>query len=516
MNLVDNTRRSTEWIAQLDMGQKLIRRYSLLTAVALQGALLGQVTSYYPLATEPSWVETSVDESFLDGNTTSSTQTNLTGFDGSKYIIPIIPGFRGGTPIGVTSHSDGGDFGDPFDTFGKTDETVDETGITLWKTLVGSLGGGSGQGAASLIFEGTTTYATIGPQGTTSDGVVLYRRKATIGEIVGTRYRQNYESISSNKELDIDMRILSTTIIDYRSVYAGTSMVPGLYPGSDPVLVTDPYNALVRVSESTLTGTTESFVIAEDGSETSFGSNEIGPTTLTSIEWTVKGIGVVRLLIASGGWLDEIVSRSLFNNGSNVVGVISLEELIPTSDLFSEILRSSGGNLTDAADTILTDVGQEIILWPIPEEREVVYLADPTSQLADAAKNAGLTGDDLTPEAIPMNDGIPNILKFAFNMDLSNADTHTLSNEGSSGLPAVAILKDGTDRILQIDYIRRKNAGLIYTPVYSTSLNPQSFVTVTGIETVTPVNDSLDRVCVEMPIDFSDTNAYFSKVKVEY
>lgn len=498
------------------MSQKLIRPLSLIFAAALPGSLWGQITSYYPLATEPSWVETSVDESLLDGNTTRSTQTNLLGFDGSKYIIPIIPGFRGGTPIGVVSNSDGGDFDDPFDTYGKTDETVDETGITLWKSLTGSLGGASGKGTAGITFQGTTTYSTIGPQGTASDGVILYRRKATIGKIVETRYRQVFESTSSSKEHDINTRTLSTSIVDYRSLYAGTALVPALYPSSDPVLATDPYNALVRISESTVTGTTETFVIAEDGSESSFGPTEIGPTTLTSIEWTVKGIGVVRLLLVDGAWLDEIVRRSVFNNGSNIVGVISLEELIPSIDWFSEILRSSGGSLTDAADTILMGEGQEITLWPIPEEREYVYLADPTSQLADAATNAGLSGEELLPLAIPQNDGVPNILKFAFNMDLSNADTHTLSNVGSSGLPAVVVVKDGADRILKIEFIRRKSSGLTYTPIYSPALDPQTFTTVIGPETVTPIDDAFERVSVQTTVDFSESDAYFGRVKVAY
>lgn len=126
--------------------------------------LQAETTSYYPLATEPGWIETSVSESLLDGNKTRAETRNLLGLDSdNKIIMPLIPGFRGGSPIGVINESDGGDFGDPFQTQGKTDETVDEVGLTLWKTTAGSLNGGGGQGAASIEFESTTTYQALGP-----------------------------------------------------------------------------------------------------------------------------------------------------------------------------------------------------------------------------------------------------------------------------------------------------------------------------------------------------------------
>ncbi len=333
--------------------------------------------------------------------------------------------------------------------------------------------------------------------------------------MITTRYLHESESTSHHPELGFSLRTVSRSTIEHRAVYAGTATVAGLYPGSNPVRVTDPFSALVRVTETILNGTTETYQIV-DGVETELEPSELGPSTSTSIEWVVKGIGAVRLLFAFGEWLDPIISNSIFNNGSNVVGAISLEELIPESDIFSEHLRASGGNPNDAADTHLTEVGQEIILWPVPEEREYVFEADAKSQLETAAVSAGLAGDEALPEAIPQNDGVPNILKFAFNMDLASPDSQTLSGEGNSGLPAISIVEESQTKKLQFDFLRRKNSGLTYTPVYSTDLDPQTFSPATGTEIVTNVDALFDRVCVDMPIDFSDTNAYFGRIKVEY
>ncbi len=130
------------------MNHKLTKSISLAVAIALKSLLLGQADSYYPLITEASWDESSLDESFFDGNKTQFEKTNLVGFDGSKYIVSVIPGFRGTTPVEAIGYSDGGDFDDPFQTYNKTDYSVDEDGITQWGALTGSLNGGSGQGAA--------------------------------------------------------------------------------------------------------------------------------------------------------------------------------------------------------------------------------------------------------------------------------------------------------------------------------------------------------------------------------
>ncbi|MDG2167270.1 MAG: hypothetical protein P8L44_04990 [Opitutales bacterium] len=394
----------------------------------------GQVESYYPLATEPGWTETSVSKSFFDGSTIRAESRNLLGLDPEdRIIMPIINGFRGTVPIETISHSDGGEFNDPFSTIGRSDQSVDETGNRLWNTTAASLNGGSGQGAASITLDSTTTYTGLGLGDAPTDGVRLIRRIATIGEVTLVRYHQLMESTSSSP--DFDLRTVSNDIVDRRSVYAGTDTINNLYGGSDPLIVTESYEALVRVSETNISGSTETFMI-NGRSETSLGvTDNFGPS-ITTIEWTVKGVGLVKLLIVFIEWIDPIVDNSIFSNGSGVIGATTLEELIPQDDFISEQLLASGGNANDAEDTILTTTGQQIVLWPIPPEREIAPPpADPATQIENAAASAGLSGEELLPLAMPKRDGVQNLMKFAFNLDFSKPDSRTWLPGSDSGLP---------------------------------------------------------------------------------
>ncbi len=477
--------------------------------------LAGQTESYIPLVTEPGWFQTSVDNSFFDGSVIRNESHNLLQLDSeNRIVMPIINGFSGGNPIETISHSDGGDFDDPFSTIGRNDYSVDETGITYWHSTAASLNGGSGQGAAGVTLDSFTTYTNLGPGDTPTDGVMLIRRKIRIGEIRAVRYHQATESTSESDGMSL--RTVSSDIVDRREAYVGTETVNGLYPGSSPVFVTDPFEALVRVSETTVSGSTETFLV-DGGTETSFGVTDNGPTSLTTIEWNVKGIGLVRMVLVFGEWLDEIVNNSLFDNGSGVVGATSLEQLISQDNWVSEILRASGGNLNDAADTILTTTGQEIVLYPIPPERETINPpSNPSELIEQAGSEAGLNGDDLLPLAIPNQDGVQNLLKYAFNMEMGKADARPWSPDRNAGLPLAQIVHNNPSDLFQIKYLRRKNSGLSYTPLYSTDLNPLNFVTFPGTETVTPIDSNFELVCVEAPITLNNSSRYFGKVRVDY
>ena len=58
----------------------------------------------------------------------------------------------------------------------------------------------------------------------------------------------------------------------------------------------------------------------------------------------------------------------------------------------------------------------------------------PTGYVA-AVQAAGLMGLNGLPEATPFDDGVNNLLKYAFNLDLSGPDNRTLEPNGVSGLP---------------------------------------------------------------------------------
>ncbi|MEI7955373.1 MAG: choice-of-anchor D domain-containing protein, partial [Verrucomicrobiota bacterium] len=77
---------------------------------------------------------------------------------------------------------------------------------------------------------------------------------------------------------------------------------------------------------------------------------------------------------------------------------------------------------------------------------------------------AGLPVGQAGPEQMPQGDGVPNLLKFAFNLDPTKPDTRVLSlgAGGTAGLPGGARAGGG----LRLEYLRRKastHPGITYT-----------------------------------------------------
>lgn len=139
----------------------------------------------------------------------------------------------------------------------------------------------------------------------------------------------------------------------------------------------------------------------------------------------------------------------------------------------------------------------------------------PSDLAASFAEDAGLVGDDTLPLATPHDDGVENLVKFAFNMDLSGPDTSTMTPEtGDSGLPVFEINDDGPSTVFQVEFVRRKGAGLVYTAKRSSTLTNGSFTPMTGAVTVTPINDQFERVSISEPCDPATTPRCFGRVEV--
>lgn len=126
----------------------------------------------------------------------------------------------------------------------------------------------------------------------------------------------------------------------------------------------------------------------------------------------------------------------------------------------------------------------------------------------DWAEGAGLIGERTGPQDIYYKDGVENLLKYSFNMSTAGPDTTVLTAGGASGLPMVTLVP-GTTRKLRLEYVRRKNSGLIYTPEHATRLD--DFQPMTATPTVTSIDDSWERVVVEQP---ASGDAAFARVKV--
>lgn len=115
-----------------------------------------------------------------------------------------------------------------------------------------------------------------------------------------------------------------------------------------------------------------------------------------------------------------------------------------------------------------------------------------------AMNEAGLEGIAAEPGAVPHADGVENLLKYAFNLNLGAADCRTLvPGTGTAGLPVVAASTQDGPTVLRFEYIRRKDAGLVYQPKFSADLNTWSAPDREPV--VTAIDEVWERVVYELP-----------------
>jgi hypothetical protein len=121
--------------------------------------------------------------------------------------------------------------------------------------------------------------------------------------------------------------------------------------------------------------------------------------------------------------------------------------------------------------------------------------AMPAELFQGAAETAGLSGEDAMATATPRFDGTANLLKYAFNMSLVAPDTSVLvEGSGSRGLPAIRYVSVDGNGFLRLEYVRRKNSGLTYTPWKSTNLSPGSWLPLSSVPVFSTIDDSWERV----------------------
>lgn len=118
--------------------------------------------------------------------------------------------------------------------------------------------------------------------------------------------------------------------------------------------------------------------------------------------------------------------------------------------------------------------------------------------LQNWASAAGLPPGVDGPAHIPQNDGVPNLLKFAFNLNPLAPDVRTLGvgANGTAGLPG-AIRSGGK---LRLEFIRRKAAtqpGIAYLPQFSS--DAMAWVDVAGNLPATSIDSTWERVVVDDP-----------------
>jgi hypothetical protein len=125
-----------------------------------------------------------------------------------------------------------------------------------------------------------------------------------------------------------------------------------------------------------------------------------------------------------------------------------------------------------------------------------------------------LGGADALTWATPHGDGVVNLLKYAFNLDGAASDVRLLTpGTGSAGLPAISRTGSGPTSKLVVEFLRRRNSGLIYTPQRSATL--AAFTPLTATPSVSIIDGTWERVVVEEPLGITPPEKLFALVKVE-
>lgn len=145
---------------------------------------------------------------------------------------------------------------------------------------------------------------------------------------------------------------------------------------------------------------------------------------------------------------------------------------------------------------------------------EITVTLEEVNALFAAWASAGnLSGFDATPSAIPFGDGVSNTLKFAFNMNPGAADVRTLvKGAGTAGLPVISLDGSGPQQQFTVEFLRRKDSGLVYQPKISTDFG--AYELMTEVPTVTDIDATWERVVIKKTVDTSTTPRLFGTVEV--
>ena len=131
------------------------------------------------------------------------------------------------------------------------------------------------------------------------------------------------------------------------------------------------------------------------------------------------------------------------------------------------------------------------------------------------AAAAGLTGPDAAQDAMPFGDGVPNLLKYAFNLNGAARDNRMLPTEnGTAGLPRITVDTSQVPFVWKFGYLVRRNAGLAYWPELSPSLNwGDLWEPIFDMPAITPINDQWDRAVIQIPY-WSSISTGFGRIRV--
>ena len=204
--------------------------------------------------------------------------------------------------------------------------------------------------------------------------------------------------------------------------------------------------------------------------------------------------------------------------------------IIPTSTVANAELQFQVGAFNGSSADVYIDSVKiyEIITEPHPaiadlSARLQSYIggaykvgAGGADSLTSVLQSVGLSGANALYDADPDGDGLINLVEYALNLNPTQSDRNFLDSlNGSSGLPIPTIVENNNEKVLAIEYMRRKGADEItYQPEFGSRLINGSWSSESRQETVTNVNADWERVRVEDVDGSSTNNSRFGRLRL--
>jgi arylsulfatase A-like enzyme/O-glycosyl hydrolase len=333
-----------------------------------------------------------------------------------------------------------------------------------------------------------------------TDGAVVAALSAQLAPYIGTAYRAANDGFGNQLITDGEFNSGMTHWEKKEQNGATAAFTPLSSDGSnglgdDPLLLLNPINPGASIWQLSLTQVTG---INANKSYTIRFSARAEAARNMKIIWKNKTNSPNADYYNSGTFSISTTAQIYeFNNivPANVIG---------TTDPDAELRLQFGA---DAKDVWIDSV-------EVYEEVPIV----PIESFASALTNAGLTGADALAFADADEDGVNNVVEYAFNLDMTASDRHRLvAGTGTSGLPTYLLADAGGFDRLDLEYLRRLNTvELEYLPEFTGNLVSGVWESPIAVETVVPVDSNWERVTVQDLETTGTASNRFGRVPIRF
>ena len=222
------------------------------------------------------------------------------------------------------------------------------------------------------------------------------------------------------------------------------------------------------------------------------------------------------------GWLKSVFVPSdasskvkMFIYTRTVAVGVRGTEFEMTFDDFHPTYRTTVGMHTGQVDTTSLVYGDVTTVTNGQTWTNVTVLTDGADAVLSAISQAGLVGIDAGTGSTPHSDGIDNLMKYAFNLDLSSHDGRHLrvGMNDAKGLPGIQHVVSNQQRHVVLEYLKRRDGTVAYRPRYADMLLGQ-WAPLTQASRIDVIDADWERVTHDFPMT-NDQKSLFFAVETE-